>query len=269
MVPVLGRIAGERAVDVLLQRVWRWQRTHPPRVPRGWAIGPPSFVGIGVQKAGTTWWYSLLTQHPEVVTVGHPKELHYFNDLSEQSAAIAAARYARWFPRPPGRITGEWTPRYMEDPHTPRLLALAAPDARLLVMLRDPVERYRSGLAMHLARGWPDAEAVAVARGLYAQQLQRVFAVAGHDDVLVLQYERCVRDTAVELERTFRFLGVDPSFRPRRPSLRINATIVPQSLSPEKERELVERYEPEVASLATLGVELDLDVWPHFSHLRS
>ena len=55
-------------------------------------------------------------------------------------------RYHRNFPRPAGGVTGEWTPRYMYDHWSLRLLRRAAPEARILVILRDPIERYRSAL---------------------------------------------------------------------------------------------------------------------------
>ncbi len=225
-------------------------------------------MGVGVQKAGTSWWYRLIARHPDVVTRGHPKELHYFDALADRFDAATAARYALWFPRPRGAIAGEWTPRYMADEHTPRQLATSAPESRLLVLLRDPVDRYVSGVTMHLARSWPNPESTAESRGLYAQQLERVYGWFPPDRVLVLQYERCVADVHTELARTYRFLGVDPSFVPRLISRRINVSGPPAAVAVDRLRELVSLYEPEVARLSSLGVEVDLSYWPHFRHLR-
>jgi hypothetical protein len=50
----------------------------PPARPRGWVLGPPDFVGVGTQKSGTSWWYWLVCDHPQV-TVGFGKELHFFD----------------------------------------------------------------------------------------------------------------------------------------------------------------------------------------------
>jgi hypothetical protein len=83
-----------------------------------WPTGPPDFVGVGVQKAGTSWWYQCLVDHPLVF---HPprvaKERHFFDDPAMEHAdrTEVAARYSRQFPRPPGTVTGEWTPRYLYD----------------------------------------------------------------------------------------------------------------------------------------------------------
>ena len=96
----------------------------------------------------------------------------------------------------------------MLDAWTPRLLRRAAPDARLLVLVRDPVERFRSGrtLAENRLTVGSTARAAANAafgRGLYADQLLRLWRVFPREQVLVLQYERCVADARSELRRTF------------------------------------------------------------------
>ena len=52
----------------------------PPAIPEGWQVGPPHFVGVGAQKAGTSWWNRLIEAHPDVVNAGgQPKELHFFD----------------------------------------------------------------------------------------------------------------------------------------------------------------------------------------------
>ena len=115
-----------------------------------------------------------------------------------------------------GTIAGEWTPRYMYDVWTPALLARRAPaDARLLVSLRDPLERYRSHLRTRIA-ALPDERvssaataAIALSRSLYAYPLLRVLRHFPREQVLVLQHERCRRRPAGELRRTFEFLGLD------------------------------------------------------------
>ena len=90
---------------------------------------PPDFVGIGVQKAGTTWWYELLATHPGVSEAPDiHKERHFFDRFATLPFGPDDARdYAGWFPRArdPG---GEWTPDYLSLPWVPPLLARAAPD---------------------------------------------------------------------------------------------------------------------------------------------
>lgn len=167
---------------------------------------------MGAQRAGTTWWYGLLASHPAIFhSPGRPKELHYFDGFWNHPLVPAdVALYERYFPRPPGAIAGEWTPRYMYDWWTPRLLELAAPHSRLLVLLRDPVDRYRSGLRLESTqRRKPNDTSSASARGLYHRQLAYLLRHFDRDQLLVLQYERCSLDPRGELRRTFAFLGLD------------------------------------------------------------
>ena len=84
-------------------------------------------------------------------------------------------------------------------------------------MLRDPVARYRSAVARLQRMAEERGERVrlpslgdATWRGFYFQQLRHVFELFPREQVLVLQFERCVRDPVGEMERTWRFLGVEP-----------------------------------------------------------
>lgn len=93
-----------------------WALPQAPECPPGWTTAPPDFVGIGAQQCGTTWWFSgALLAHPLVaVPPGRRKELHFFDRYwTEDVEGDFATRYARFFPRPEGSISGEWTPSYM------------------------------------------------------------------------------------------------------------------------------------------------------------
>jgi hypothetical protein len=245
-------------------------RNEPPETPAGMQPAPPDFVGVGTARSGTTWWDALIHAHRDVIRVdGVPKEVHYFDRFADASFGPADAdRYHAFFPRPPGKLAGEWTPGYMLHYWTPAQLRAAAPDARLLVLLRDPVERFRSGLTLtenRMTFSWNARGAAngGYQRGIYADQLLRLWRVFPREQVLILQYERCVRDPVGQLRRTFEFVGLDPE-----PAAglavqrRVNETRgdkVP--LTGEQTRTLVERYAPENERLSSLVPELDLDLW--------
>ena len=172
---------------------------------------------------------------------------------------------------PPGALAGEWTSRYMEDAWTPALLRRAAPDARLLVSLRDPVERFRSGLAFSLrSRATPRHPLVAtdaVNRGFYARQLERLLRSFPEEQLLVLQFERCVAAPRDELRATYGFLGLDPSHVPADLDAARHVGHGPAiPLDEGLRRELVATYEPDVAAVAE-RFGLDLGLWPNFIHL--
>jgi Sulfotransferase domain len=244
----------------------------PPAPGPGDEVGPPSFVGIGAQKAGTTWWYELMSTHPSIFT-RHDihKERHFFDRFGARSMGPSDIdQYHRWFPRPIGSVTGEWTPDYLNFPWVPALLRRAAPETRLLLLLRDPVERFRSGLD-HLDRmGAPrDGTAIAdaVQRGFYFRALQVWLEEFAPDQLLVLQHERCVVDRDGQLDATFHHLGLPP----HHPTASGQAARTPsgghQWLDDDVRRYLTALYEPDVTALATAHPGLDLALWPNFAYL--
>ena len=246
----------------------------PPAPGAGETCGAPDFVGVGVQKAGTSWWYELILDHPGVHDpAGVPKERHYLSRFCVEPFGPAEVdRYHRWFPRVAGTIAGEWTPDYLGYPWVAPLLATAAPDARILVLLRDPVERFVSGLTFRLAVGAPHTSATvadAVRQGFYARQLRRLLDWFPPGQVLVQQYERCRADPAGELARTYEFLGLDP-FVPGRIGREVNVSRRPKiELDGAATARLADLYRPDLADLARVAPTLDLGLWPSASGIRT
>ena len=247
------------------------KRRAPEPPPTNWTVGPPDFVGIGAQRSGTTWWYDLVSSHPRVVHRGDLKELHYFHRFSQRPFTDADVdTYHRFFPRPTGHLSGEWSPGYLSHFWVPPLLHRAAPDAKLLLLLRDPIERYRSGVALQTETGRPSARAASAAFriGCYATQLEQLFGWFPREQVLVLQFERCVADPGPELARTFRFLGLDDDFVPDDLVQPRNQARVTKAPLPDHTHEaLVHAYAPEVAALPGLVADLDVALWRNFAHL--
>jgi hypothetical protein len=145
-----------------------------------------------------------------------------------------------------------------------------APDARLLMLVRDPIDRFQSGLGHYRYLQQPVDGMVladAVARGFYARAIAPWTEVFGSDRLLVLQYERCVIDTSGQLARTFDHLGlteyhVSPTERPIRPE----PTDRPP-LDADASDRLVALYRRDVEQLTRIVPDLDLSLWPHFDHL--
>ncbi len=251
---------------------WEPEFDFTPPAPRtGEVTGAPDFVGIGVQKAGTTWWYELLASHPDVSSPeGLHKERHFFDRFGDKPFGPPdIERYHAWFPRRTGSLTGEWTPDYLSLPWVAPLLAAAAPSARLLVLLRDPIDRFRSGLDHQARMGQPASSpsvADAMSRGFYHQALTQWLRWFPAEQLMILQYERCVADPARQYRETTRFLGLadhrPPAVDGPRPPARARA-----ELDPEVTERLRDAYEPDVRALAKLAPQVDLHLWPHFSYL--
>ncbi|HLH14117.1 MAG TPA: sulfotransferase domain-containing protein, partial [Solirubrobacteraceae bacterium] len=240
-----------------------------------WHAGPPDFVGVGVQRCGTTRWFDLISSHPEIVRSTRAKELHYFDRFYGGGCTRAELEgYHEYFPRGDGYTTGEWTPLYSTAPWIPPLLAASAPDARLLVLLRDPVERYLSGLQFDTAvarnRGAPlsrYAQLEQFVRGLYHAQLLGLLRHFERSRILVLQYERCTRDPQSQLRLTFEFLGLrDTEFVPE---LSAHPGRQPEkpTLDPQTRDAYVQAYRDETIRLIEDFPEIDVTLWPNFAHL--
>jgi hypothetical protein len=264
--------------------------------------GAPDFIGIGTHLAGGLWWAELLGDHP---LVHGPADGDWSQDFFSpfcarpMQDADVADYYARFPRRGPG-VVGEWSPRYLYDAWTLPLLRRAAPEARLLVLLRDPVERYQSALSYRLAEErrhgkWVSMTDV-VHRGRYASQLRALYAFFDPAQVLVLQYEQCLAQPLAEYERTLRFLGVAPGDPPRRirrlqrrqtsPGLsrravaalgieqsapaewlrrvRTGRARVPVELWPDVLAALRTELEPEIAELVELVPQIDTRLWTGF-----
>jgi hypothetical protein len=159
----------------------------------------------------------------------------------------------------------------MSNVWTPRLIKRAAPDAKILVMLRDPIERYRSGIVHRETRAphrRPETIcADAIERGRYATQLERIYRLFDRERVLVLQYERCLLRPEEELARTFAFLRLDPvTVSVGDFARRVNETVIGKvDVPPEVRDALVTAYRPDVERLRRLLPELDVGLWPHFA----
>ena len=263
--------------DASTRPVPRWASVPPPpRCPDDWQTGPPDFVGVGVQRCGTTWWWrGAVRQHPDVVRVGGlGKELHYFDQFwNGQVPDDFVERYHEYFPRPEGKKTGEWTPRYMHDYWSLPLLRQAAPEARILVTLRDPVDRFRSGLGRELRMAERDGREVelneladAMNRGYYSEQVRRLFEIFPREQVLILQLERCRDQPEAELRRTWEFLGLDSSAdSPERLFEHTKPSTPNPELTDAMRSELKDRYREDVLRLTELCPEIDPALWRNFA----
>lgn len=129
-----------KIVPLWLKRLWwpryRWAlMTYRRAVPRDVLL--PGFVIIGVMKGGTSALFYYLRDHPQVRLAAH-KEPHYFDRHFDRGIEW----YKSYFPsRKPGLISGEASPYYIFYPLAPERLHATLPDARLIVLVRNPVSR--------------------------------------------------------------------------------------------------------------------------------
>jgi hypothetical protein len=191
----------------------------------------PTFLLIGAMKSGTTTLYSYLAEHPDVFMPAL-KEPNFFNDHWHRGVGW----YERLFAPAGGALArGEASVRYTsfpEDAECPRRIASVIPQARLLFLVRDPVDRIRSHYLHELCalrERRPLEQAVRenpiyLDRSRYAMQLERYLDFFPREQLLVLRAEELFRAPLEVLPRLYGFLGVDPGWRPAGPPRRDNET---------------------------------------------
>lgn len=274
---LLARIAGEDPPWLERYRRARKRagtgqpRVRPP-VPPGWTCASPDFVGVGAQRSGSTWWFDVLCAHPAITApLSTRKELQFFGPFRAHPGMPEGLRelYAEHFPRPAGSITGEWSPGYMRTERVCALLHRAAPDARLLAILRDPLARLRSGVNRRVqkAHGAPLPEAqlaVEIEHSLYGMQLDQLLRLYDRERILLLQYERCVAEPEHEVRRTWAFLELEAAPVPREV---VDATPNRRAYTHELDAATEARARGEIARdlerlRPYLPPEFDLSLWP-------
>jgi Sulfotransferase domain len=178
----------------------------------------PDFLVIGAQKSGTTSLYEYLRSHPQVF-MPDIKELDFF------TAGINWERGFGWYQRlfadagPEVTAIGEASTSYTKYPRysgSAELIARYLPEARLIYVVRNPIDRLRSHYVHNVAYGTETAPLAQAVRtnpdyinfGKYAMQLDRYLAHFGNDQVLTITSEALRSARAETLERVYSFLGV-------------------------------------------------------------
>lgn len=227
----------------------------------------PDFIIVGAQKAGTTFLYHVLSQHPDVLAASE-KEVHYFDD--PQNFRRGENWYRAHFPLQKSLerrrqstertiLTGEASPYYLAHPMSAPRAAQLVPQAKLIVLLRNPTERAYSHFGHNKARetlSFEDAladederlsnEAELLnsepfysenhrlfsyrARGIYLPQIQHWEEFFPRAQMLILPSEGLFRQTSQNLESVFAFLNLAPR--------------QPRDLAPQNEGRSKEKMKP-------------------------
>lgn len=183
-------------------------------------LPPVDFLGLGAQRCGTSWLYACLSEHPEICMPR--KEINFFNHEEKWSRGVD--RYRKHFTEcSHDQLRGEISTSYLHTEGTPRRIHETVPDARLLVVLRDPVQRAYSGFRNDIDAGnlpkdarfedqFEDGEYLE--RSRYAKHLANYLTYFDRDQLWVGRFERIRSEPDALLEDAFEFLGVDKHFEP-------------------------------------------------------
>ena len=233
-----------------------------------------TFVIAGVQKGGTTALFDYLGDYPDVAR-SDVKEVHFFDDEAQDWAAPDYAAYHGHFPAHDDRPCGEATPIYSYWPDSLERIAAYNPAMKLILVLRDPVQRAWSHWRMESARGaetqpfawciregrqrlfeadpWGHhREFSYVERGFYAEQLERLFGLFAREQVLVLRSEDLRAGPAAALAGVRGFLGLPPAPAPAAREVHVGPKDLPGELAAADVAHLRSVYAADNARLAAL-----------------
>ena len=180
----------------------------------------PNLIVIGAQKCGTSVLHYYLIIHPEV-SMSKPKELNFF--IEERNWPRGIDWYKSQFDAD-ARVRGEASPNYPAFPQhqgVPERMASVVPDAKLIYMVRDPLERIAAHWVHNYAKRREKgtlAETLVhpntsyVTRSKYAMQLERFLEHYPKEQVLVFQQSELRHKRMETLRQVFDFVGVDAGF---------------------------------------------------------
>jgi hypothetical protein len=235
-----------------------WLRKHPSLLPIAQSINRivynvtgsshvlPNFLIIGSARSGTTSLYEYLTKHPSIIP-GVGKEVYFF----DKKFSKGINWYKSFFPtklnmsRAENKLkskclTGEATPRYLHYPHAPKRIFSILPHVKLIVLLRNPIDRAYSHYQMEVDSGheklsFEDAisneeERITshmkkmendenfysvnfyrksyLTRGIYVDQLKRWFKYFPREKFLILKSEDLYSNPSNTYQQVLDFLGL-------------------------------------------------------------
>lgn len=187
----------------------------------------PDFLGIGTQKGGTTTLHRLLQMHPEIY-LPKCKEIHYFDKYYTSNTKKWYSSYFKEAKEE--QKAGEITPIYMYLPEVPERIYKLLPNIKILILLRDPVERTLSHIFHAKKRGFENLtpqQAIEkeelrlktrkmynlqkhsyVSRSMYVEQLDRYEKLFKKDQILVLKSEQLFEETEETWKIITSFLNI-------------------------------------------------------------
>lgn len=199
-------------------------------------IAGPNFFVVGAQKCGTTSIYEHMRKHPQVF-LPEIKEPEFYSSkpgagkiLYAQNCGSLEAYRLQYRGSEAYLASGDFSTGYLWDPNAPKRIHDVCPEAKIIVMLRDPVVRAHSAYLMLLRDGLDSSPSFSeamrrdkarddtswftawhyVEAGMYYAQVKRYIDLFGSDRVLVLMFDDFVKTPLAVLTGIARHIGIDP-----------------------------------------------------------
>jgi hypothetical protein len=200
----------------------------------------PTFLGIGVQRGGTTWLHTLLSSHPDVYMPTRRKEIRFFEKYYDRGLGW----YSTFFcpPEQAGnyKAIGEISTQYYDSEECPQRIFSALPDSKLIIMLRHPVNRAYSHYGFVVQRRdfrgsfkeFIAARPKSLEKGYYSRYLGNYLRYFDRSRILALLFEDVFVDVSKTQKTIADFLEIDAAKFPAAAGARkVNASTVPSHQS--------------------------------------
>lgn len=195
------------------------------------AEGLPDFLGIGAQRAGTTWLHNCLKEHP-ALCLPSKKELHFFDTNYENGLQW----YREKFEPQQGQLVGEITPNYYHHKDALARIKQDLPDVKLIYIIREPISRAVSQYELYKDNEFEgrtleqlvDQKESLIEFSLQGKHLEHIYQQFDKSNVLVLFYDELNTQPEVFVKKVYEFLGVDSNFVPQFLNKRVNRVVFPR-----------------------------------------
>lgn len=191
----------------------------------------PNFIGIGSQRAGTTWLYNCLIEHPDIF-MPSKKELHFFDLGYDKGIDWYLSNFATHNNE---KMVGEITPNYYQHPQALERIAAFNKQVKIIYIVRNPIDRAHSHYKLFLQshfKGKSFSEIIKTNKniidlGLQAKHLQRMYELFDHKNILTLLYDDLCANPELLLQSVYKFLEIDGDFKTSALHKRINRVVLP------------------------------------------
>ncbi|MGK7921731.1 MAG: tetratricopeptide repeat protein [Trichodesmium sp.] len=261
------------------------RQSHPTFVEQNWDLkntNGPNFIIIGAQKSGTTSLENYIAQHPQVIPA-IKKETHFWYRDFDKGINWYLAHFPP-IPKSENFITGEATPNYLENYQAAERIYNVFPEVKLLVILRNPVDRTFSQYNHWVRLNWEERSFETainseleilrknsekpqgdknywqqpgnyIGRGIYVEFINKWLAVFPREKMLILKGEDLYQKPVETMKQVWKFLGLSehqlPEYRKLNPGHY-------SPISDEMRQKLSEYFQPHNQRLEEyLGMQFD------------
>ncbi|MDC8830338.1 sulfotransferase family protein [Alteromonas gilva] len=190
------------------------------------------FLGIGVQRAGTTWLHNCLSEHPELC-LPQQKELQFFNAFYNKGYDWY---FDQFKPKDLEWKLGEITPNYFYSKAALDRISKDYPNIKVILILREPCSRTYSAYELFKGKRCADTDLVSacqqseflIRESLYSEMYKYLVQKLSTENILVKLYDDIERTPDTFISDVYKHLGVDSSFKPSSLTTRYNKVIYPK-----------------------------------------